>query len=218
MGMGTINKVFVVSQQPEQQKGRKSGAFNLLWAGADGEEPDGFLSAPGIDRRVSNGGSGGGGSSDRSSDRSSAGNASCSTTAECSLDWRKGAYAIRFKGSEFVTTKCLANGGAAVSGDAKVGGRFSGSAGVADVHAQPEPMQPAASGSGADSNAAACSKRQCAEQEAQQVAATMWLAGPEARAMEHRDEVSMCHALQARCVLHCQSAISCALCRCSCAA
>jgi hypothetical protein len=132
MGMGTINKVFVSSSsQPNTGSPRQPGAYNLLWSAASPAAADSFLGPQ--------------------ESTQSSGNASPNSTnnvqparpgAEASMiDWRKGAYAIRFQGSEFVTSKALAHCGAA-DGGVKVGSRYSGSAGIADVDAQLEPVQP----------------------------------------------------------------------------
>lgn len=178
MGMGTINKVFVVSTaQPEQQRGRQAGAYNLLWSEDDHETADSFLGQQCSRNSSGNGDTG-------------SGQPRGQQAANVNIDWRKGAYAIRFRGSEFVTSKALAHSDAAIGGDAKVGRRYSGSAGIADVHAQPEPVQAAAAGSGLAPAAAASSEQDVQqEQEQQQLAATMWIAGSEAQAMEERDQV-----------------------------
>lgn len=184
--MGAINKVFMVSKmQPEQQKGRQAGAFNLLWRDANPEAADSFLGPQSSHAQRTDQSSGG---------ATSDGQACCRQPASADIDWRKGAYAIRFQGNEFVTSKALAHGGAAVGGDAKVGSRYSSSAGVADVHAQPDPVQPAAGGGSSAPGLASSARQdvqQVRQQQAQQLAATMWIAGSEARAMEERDQVGV---------------------------
>jgi hypothetical protein len=181
--MGTINKVFVSSNsQPDTGSPRQPGAYNLLWSTASPAAADSFLGP-------------------HESSMQCSGDASLSNTkgvrpasqgAEVSMiDWRKGAYAIRFQGSEFVTSKALAHCGAA-DGGVKVGSRYSGSAGVADVDAQLEPVQPAASGASApvaDSGDQQGAGSEAEQREQRQLVATMWIAGSEARAMEDRDEV-----------------------------
>ena len=184
MGMGTINKVFVSSStQPDAGSARQPGAYNLLWSVTSPAAADSFLGAQE--------------SSTRCSGDASSGDTGvvqpASQGAEVSMiDWRKGAYAMRFQGSEFVTSKALAHCGAA-DGGVKVGSRYSGSAGVADVDAQLEPVQPAASGASApvaDSGDQQGAGSETGQREQRQLVATMWIAGSEARAMEDRDEVS----------------------------
>lgn len=191
MGMGTINKVFVSSNlQPDTDSSRQPGAYNLLWSAASPAAADSFLGSQESSTQCSGG----------VSPSNTKGVQPASQGAEVSMiDWRKGAYAIRFQGSEFVTSKALAHCGAA-DGGVKVGSRYSGSAGVADVDAQLEPVQPAASGASApvadgDQRSAGSDAGQ---REQRQQVATMWIAGSEARAMEDRDEVS------ARCLTNCQ--------------
>jgi hypothetical protein len=181
MGMGTINKVFVSSKaQPEREGVRQPGAFNLLWSGADPAAADGFLGPQESSAHCRG---------DAGLRNTSHGQPNSQQTQVSMIDWRKGAYAIRFKGSEFVTSKALAHGGAAVGSGVSAGSRYSGSAGVANVNALPEPVQPAASSDSppeTSSNAHQGAGNDSRQQAQQQVVATMWIAGSEARAMEER--------------------------------
>lgn len=179
MGMGTINKVFVGSDtQPDKGSTREPGAYNLLWSGADPAAVEDFL-----------------GPQESSSGDSSLGDTGhlqpgSQKAGVSTADWRKGAYAIRFKGSEFVTSKALAHCGMTADGKSEAGSRYSGSAGVADVDAQPEAVQPPAS-SGAVPVVVSSAGLETGQQAQRQLVATTWIAGSEARAMEERDPVGV---------------------------
>lgn len=187
MQIGVINKIFLTSQPREQQQEPcKAGAFNLLWSVAD-SEADSCLgehqpsSTSGATSGSNSGNIGRGGDGDGGHTVDTSG-----TVGSGGIDWRKGAYAVRFKGSEFVTTKALAHGGATGSGDAK-SSRYDKRAGRSDVDAAMEPFQQPGAADGEAGDAAGGGGGGTDGPHPQ--AATMWIAGPEAQAMEHRSQV-----------------------------
>ncbi len=166
MKIGVINKIFLASER-EQQEAHKAGAFNLLWSVPDYKAADGCLGEQQPSTADGASGGGGGQPGNHPAGQSAGGGG---------IAWQKGAYAIRFKGSEFVTTKALAHGGATGSGDAKRS-RYDGTAGRSDVNAAMEPFQQPSVADAAGGDGARLQ------------AATMWIAGPEAHAMEYCSQV-----------------------------